>query len=148
MCPSTPAAPAAACPRWCCFPQPVLLTTPLLLARPLLPFAPLLYLLLTLLAAAAVLARGEMYRFLFLFLSPPPVEVYWPWCCTGTPQCTKLARLCNTGAFLPLLYWCVERLSFVLKLNLATAYFCPLSGLNDPPCKQRPPKSNTRACFY
>jgi hypothetical protein len=42
-----------------------------LLARPLLPFAPLLYLLLTLLAAAAVLARGEMYRFLFLFLSPP-----------------------------------------------------------------------------
>ena len=34
--------------------------------------APLLYWLLTLLAAAAVQARGEMCRFLFLFLSPPP----------------------------------------------------------------------------
>jgi hypothetical protein len=34
--------------------------------------APLLHLLLTLLAAAAVLARGEIHRFLFLFLPPPP----------------------------------------------------------------------------
>ena len=54
--------------------------------------APLLHLLLTLLAAAAVLARGEMRRFLSLFL-PPPFDVYWPWCCTGIPQSTKLARL-------------------------------------------------------
>jgi hypothetical protein len=30
---------------------------------------------------------------------------------------------------LPLLYWCVERLSFVLKLNLAIAYFRPLRCL-------------------
>jgi len=53
--------------------------------------APLLHLLLTLLAAAAVLARGEMRRFLFILTSP--FGVYWPWCCTGIPQSTKLARL-------------------------------------------------------
>ena len=58
--------------------------------------------------------RNAAFLFLFLFLFPPlPVEVHWPWCCTGTPQCTKIARLCNTGAFLPLLCWCVERPGFV-----------------------------------
>ena len=76
--------------------------------------------------------RYVPFLVLILIPFPLPVEVHRPWCCTGTPQCTKLARLCNTGAFLPLLYWCVERLSFVLKLNLATAYFCPLRCLNNP----------------
>ena len=74
--------------------------------------APLLYWLLTLLAAAAVLTRGGMRRFLSLFL-PPPFDVYWPWCCTGIPQSTKLARYCNTGTFLLSLYWCVEWPGFV-----------------------------------
>ena len=42
VCPRTASAPAAACPRCCCFPQPVLFTTPLLLAPLLLPFLPLM----------------------------------------------------------------------------------------------------------
>ena len=50
--------------------------------------------------------------FLRLVLTTP-LEVYWPWCCTGTPQSTKLTRLCKTGAFLLSLYWCVEWPGFV-----------------------------------
>ena len=47
--------------------------------------APLLHLLLTLLAAAAVLARGEIHRFLFLFL-PPPLKFIGPGVAQARPK--------------------------------------------------------------
>jgi len=50
--------------------------------------APLLHLLLTLLAAAGVLARGEIHRFLFLFLPPPtpPLKFIGPGVAQARPK--------------------------------------------------------------
>ena len=101
------------CPCCCCLPLLVLLPsaeivyTAALAGSSAAAFsavdAPLLHLLLTLLAAAGVLARGEIHRFLFLLA----LEFH-----RHAPK-HKLTRLCKTGAFLLSLHWCVEWPGFV-----------------------------------